>query len=186
MTLYMVEMDMPHRDRLAEWHDWYKHHLERLIAIPGFLTAQRFGADGSTASPYLAVYTVANADVLTSAAYRAKAGPTSTGHWQSLMTNWHRNVVEGLDQLPEIPHDSWLALMDRKTQAAPPIPNEFAVLRPVALDRSFIERGLLVGGAGTKPPSMQENADWSLRTFRPLSTQLMGKPEDPGPATTPA
>lgn len=175
MTLYMVEMDMPHRERLGDWHEWYKHHLERLISIPGILTAQRFGADAETASPYLAVYTVADAGVLTSPAYRAKAGPTSAGEWQNVMTNWYRNVVEGLDELPEIPTDGWLALFDRKTASAPPLPREYTELRPVALDCSFIRRGLLTGSAGERPPAAQEHPDLTVRTFRPLSAKLIGR-----------
>ena len=173
--LYMVEMDMPHAERLPAWHDWYAHHLERLVAIPGILTAQRFGAGAPTPSPYLAVYTIANAEVMTSPAYRAKAGPSSTGDWQPLMTNWFRNIVEGVDALPEIPQRGWLALADRVDDSAPPLPEGFTALRSVGLDRSFTERGLMIGSEARTPPAPREEAGWRLRVFTPLSPQVKAR-----------
>jgi hypothetical protein len=172
--LYMVEMDMPHREHREEWDEWYNHHLKLLMAIPGILSAQRFRAEVPTPSPFLAVYSIASADVMTSPTYRAKAGPTATGIWQPLMINWFRNIVEGLQEMPAIPEDGWIALMDRTDETAPPLPSSYIPLRPVALDRSFVERGLQIGSASSTPPQSQEENGWRVRVFRPLSGQLRG------------
>ena len=40
----------------------------------------------------MALHEVASADVFTSPAYRAQAGPSNTGEWQAKMSNWHRNL----------------------------------------------------------------------------------------------
>lgn len=170
--LYMVEMNMPHHERLTEWHEWYRHHLQRLIAIPGILTAQRFQAEAPTPSPFLAVYSIVDADVLTSPGYRSKAGPTSTGDWQPMMTNWYRNIADGLGELPEVSHDGWLALMDRTAEAAPALPADYVRLRPVGLDCSFLERGLTTGSADDMPPQSREEAGWRVRVFRPIGGRL--------------
>lgn len=167
--LYMVEMDMPHAERLEQWHDWYIHHLQRLVAIPGILTAQRFGAEGLAASPYLAVYNIAEPGVLSSPAYLANAGPGSTGDWRPLMTNWYRNVVEGIDELPEIPMSGRIVVIDRLSPEAPPLPPGFCSLRSIGLDRSFYERGLLVGG---RDPQPYTHPQMTWRVFRPLSARI--------------
>lgn len=170
--LYMVEMDLPDAALLEEWHAWYREHLVKLLSVPGFHSAQRFQSLTPAAAPYIALYTIASQNVITSPAYRAKAGPESTGKWRSLMTNWKRNLLEGLDRAPAVPLHGWLAVLDRLSTGAPPLPAEFVSLRPVGLDCSIVERGLLVGGPHRDAPPAGDEADWQLRSCRPL-TPLM-------------
>lgn len=170
--LYMVEMELPERSQLAEWNQWYDRHLQLLLSVPGFLSAQRFEATTPTASPFVALYAIARADVITSPEYRAKAGPESTGRWRSLMTNWRRNILDGLELVPEVPMGGWLAIFDRHADVAPRLPEGYASLRPVGLDRSMLERGLRFGGAAEAPPRPMEDEHCTLRVCRPLTALL--------------
>src|SRR5690349_11442884 len=138
----MPEMDMPDAALLEAWHAWYAAHLAKLLTIPGFRSAQRFVATLPHASPYVAIYALDNADVLTSDAYKAKAGPASAGEWRARMTNWRRNLFAASHDAPGVEADGWLAVIDRVTLDAPPLPPGCLRLRPVGLDRSVAERGL--------------------------------------------
>ena len=81
--IYMVEMDFPHPERLAEWHEWYLAHIRVLLTVPGFRASQRFQAiiDGRrrpiwrcTRSPRRRCSKAPNT--------AARGGPASTGEWQ--------------------------------------------------------------------------------------------------------
>src|SRR5688572_24810043 len=108
--LYMAEMDMPDVALLEAWNAWYAGHLQKLLSIPGFRSAQRFAATTPHDAPYLVIYEVDSADVLVSDAYRAKAGPVSAGPWRERMIHWRRNVFDGVDGAPRVPEDGWLAV----------------------------------------------------------------------------
>ena len=170
--LYMVELDFPHPSLLDEWHRWYTEHLHLLLSMPGVLSAQRFQSITPTASPFVAIYTITGADVMTSAAYRAKAGPQSPGRWSELMTHWYRNVLEGLERAPGVPMSGWLAIMDRRTHSAPALPGGFIALRPVALDCSIVERGLMFGREESAPPVFREEQESHFRVLKPLTPLL--------------
>ena len=170
--LYMVELDMPHPELLEDWHRWYGGHLQMLLSIPGLLSAQRFEASTPTPSPFVAIYTIADAGVMTSPAYRAKAGPKSPGRWATLMTNWYRNVLDGIERAPEVPPAGWLAIYDRLTPSAPPLPAGYIALRPIALDRSILERGLLFGPEGAPAPSCGEVENVHFRLCKPITPLL--------------
>ena len=47
---YTVEMNFPYPERQSEFDTWYAAHLQKIITVPGFLSAQRFGATRPTAS----------------------------------------------------------------------------------------------------------------------------------------
>jgi hypothetical protein len=165
----MVEMDMPDASRLQEWHAWYRQHLVKLLSVRGFLSAQRFQALTASAAPFVAIYSITDADVITSAEYRAKAGPDSTGEWRHRMTNWKRNLLQGMECAPRVPLDGWLAIIDRESNDAPPLPPEFHALRPVGLDCSMVERVLLAGAPPDAPPVPHIERGWQLRSCKPLT-----------------
>ena len=170
--LYIVEMELPDRSLIDEWHRWYEGHIRMLLTVPGFLTAQRFESMTPAASPFVAVYSLESADVITSEAYRSKAGPGSTGKWRELMTNWNRNLLEGVDRAPAVAQDGWLGIIDRRTTSAPPLPPGYVALRPVGLDRSIVERGLLAGSKDATPPQARDDDALRVRVCRPLTKQL--------------
>lgn len=167
--LYMVEMDMPHADRLAAWNAWYEGHIEHLLAMPGFLSAQRFCAVAPDASPYLAIYEIERASVLTGRAYTSRAGPKSASDWAPFMSNWRRNLFAGAKRMKEVSIDEHLVLWDRTSAAAPRLETGYVALRPAGLDESVFQRGMCVLPKAQIPPAGC-GPDWVIRTFCPLSS----------------
>jgi len=171
--IYMVEMGFPHPDRLAEWHDWYMQHIRVLLTVPGFRASQRFEAVVDNPSPYLALHEVASADLFQSEAYRNRGGPASVGEWRSLQTNWHRNLLDGLDETPEVPTTAYLLLLRDARDLV--LPAEVAVdwLRGAGLDGTVKECGLAVlpdtGGVLDLA-----HRDQRVRLFRPISEKVQG------------
>ncbi len=98
--IYMVEMALLDTARRTEWEAWYVAHQKKLLSIPGIHASQRFEALHKADSPFVALHEVDSPDIFTGAPYRAQAGPTNTGEWQAKMSNWHRNVFDGLAQTP--------------------------------------------------------------------------------------
>lgn len=170
--IYMVEMDFRHPEREAEWHDWYMAHIKVLLTVPGFRASQRFQAvaDG-TPSPYLALHEVESADMFDSPAYRSRGGPASTGEWQALQSDWHRNLLAGLDHTPDVPDGAYVLLLRDARDVALPEPVEVHWLRGVGLDRTIAECGLAVvrNPVPLVPLSFR---DRRVRLYRPISRKI--------------
>ncbi|HEX3864869.1 MAG TPA: hypothetical protein VHY35_24550 [Stellaceae bacterium] len=142
--IYMVEMDFPHPEREAAWHDWYMAHIRVLQTVPGFRASQRFKAIVETPAPFLALHEVASAELFDSDVYRSRGGPASTGEWRALHTNWQRNLLEGVDDTPDVPADKHVLLVRDARDAALPAGIAPTWLRGVGLDRSLDECGLAI------------------------------------------
>jgi hypothetical protein len=166
--IYMVEMALLDTDRRAEWDAWYVAHQYRLLSIPGFRASQRFEAIHPVTSPFVALHEVASADVFTSPAYRAQAGPTNTGEWQAKMNNWHRNLF-ALDHSPDVPMELRLVVVE--TDGASGLPDDASVtwMDAVGLDRSVPRRGLAV-----MPPATADRlvGILGLRVLKPIGLRL--------------
>lgn len=173
--IYMVEMDFAHPEREAEWHAWYLAHIRVLLSVPGFRASQRFKAITATPSPYLALHEVASPALFDSAAYRARGGPASTGEWRALQTNWHRNLLEGIEESPEVPADAHLLLLRDVRDAALPEGIAVSWLHGVGLDRSIGECGLAVVGDPTPLIPLAER-DERIRLYRPISEKIRALP----------
>ena len=145
--IYMVEMDFPHPERLPEWHDWYLAHIRVLLTVPGFRASQRFHAIVETPAPYLALHEVESAGLFETAAYRSRGGPASTGEWRQLQTNWRRNLLEGLDETPDVPSDRHVLLLDEARDVNLPPGIDVTWLRGVGLASTVKECGLAVVNA---------------------------------------
>jgi hypothetical protein len=187
--IYMVEMDMPHAERAAEWHAWYLAHIRVLLSVPGFRASQRFRAILPTPAPYLALHEVASAALFDSAEYRNRGGPASVGEWRALQTNWHRNLLQriddaparqagaslapngGLDETPEVPADARLLLLRDARDAALPPGVAVSWLRGVGLDRTIAECGLAVV-RDTAALSDLARGDPRLCLYRPISEKI--------------
>lgn len=165
--LYMVEMNLATPGRDAEWNEWYGRHIEMLLSIPGIHAAQRFRAEGSPRSPYLAIYEVDGPGVFESAAYVAKAGRASTGEWRELMFDWHRNVFDGMRGFPAVTKGSALLVVDRAAATDPRLPASVTPLRCVGLDSTVVERGLAVLGA-EEARAAAAGTSLASRVFLPL------------------
>ena len=142
--IYMVEMDFPHPERLAEWHEWYLAHVRVLRSVPGFRGLAALPGDYRDAVALLALHEVASPAVFESPEYRARGGPASTGEWRALQTNWHRNLLDGLDETPEVPPDRFLVVLRDARDAGFPVEAPIAWLRGVGLDGTAGECGLAI------------------------------------------
>ncbi len=169
--IYMVEMDLPHPEREAEWHEWYLAHIRVLLTVPGFRASQRFQAVVPTPSPYLALHEVASAALFESAAYRSRGGPASTGEWRALQTNWHRNLLDGLEETPDVPADAHVLLLHEARDLTLPEPVGVTWLRGVGLDRTVGECGLAVL-ADPAPFEGLARRDGRVRLYRPISEKI--------------
>jgi hypothetical protein len=91
-VLYTVRCRFTQPAREDEWNRWYAGHLDVLLAVPGFLAAQRFhSATTVDDRPYLAMYEVESQDVFRSEAYVAIWG---FDEWRPLIDNWTRDISE--------------------------------------------------------------------------------------------
>ena len=169
--IYMVEMDFPHPERLREWHDWYLAHIRVLLTVPGFRASQRFQAIVETAAPYLALHEVSGPEMFASAAYRSRGGPASTGEWRQLQTNWRRNLLEGLDQTPDVPADRYVLLLDEARDVSLPAGIGVTWLRGVGLDSTVNECGLAVLN-DPGPVLDLARSDPRVRVYRPISQKI--------------
>src|SRR5437016_2418010 len=76
----------------AEWDRWYLGHLQVLIGVPGFLSAQRFRTgDSPDQRPNLALYSVESERVFTSPEYLAVWGFSA---WRPSIDRWTRDLLE--------------------------------------------------------------------------------------------
>jgi hypothetical protein len=169
--IYMVEMGFSHPERLAEWHRWYMEHIQVLLTVPGFRASQRFEAVVENPAPYLALHEVASADLFQSDAYRNLGGPSSVGEWRSLQTNWHRNLLDGLDVTPEVPSDAYLLLLRDARDIAVPSGIGVDWLRGVGLDGSVRECGLAVLTEAA-PVLDLARSHQRVRLFRPITAKV--------------
>ncbi|HEV8680233.1 MAG TPA: hypothetical protein VGQ90_12725 [Stellaceae bacterium] len=169
--IYMVEMDFAHPEREAEWHAWYLAHIRVLLTVPGFRASQRFKAIVATPAPYLALHEVASAALFDSPAYRSRGGPASTGEWRALQSNWHRNLLAGIEETPEVPPEAHVLVLHDARDAA--VPEGIAVtwLRGVGLDRTIGECGLAVV-PDPAPLIDLARGDPRVRLYRPISKKI--------------
>ncbi|MGA8245566.1 MAG: hypothetical protein WB797_01535 [Nocardioides sp.] len=133
--LYTVECSFAEPAREAEWNDFYSESkLPKLVSVTGFHTSQRFGAVSSGCPTYLAVHSVDGPHVLNSEEYLRKGGG-SFARWQADITDWHRNLYDGLDRAPEVSTDEYLLL-----SAVGPGPLARLGLTAAALHATDLER----------------------------------------------
>ncbi|MCB1742000.1 MAG: hypothetical protein KDK91_16620 [Gammaproteobacteria bacterium] len=167
-TFYMVEMHYPLDEDRARFNAFYDKHISMLLTIDGFLSAQRYECTHEATAPFLAVYGLRAPEVMTSEGYTSKAGRNSVDPvFRAKMTNWDRNLVQGEIDDMDVPEGGWLILIDRQTEASPPLPADYASLKVVGLDSTIVERGVRIGHSGT-PPQVDRNDGWIVRTFRPV------------------
>ena len=85
-------------EQVAEHDEWHtREHFPERVGIPGFVTAQRWVAQGATAPRYFVTYEVAEVATLTSAAYEARLNNPSD--WTRRMMPHFRGMVRGFCQV---------------------------------------------------------------------------------------
>ena len=167
-TFYMVEMHYPLDDDQTKFSKFYHKHINMLLTIDGFFSAQRYQCTHETESPFLAVYRLKIPDVMRSKNYTSKAGRDSVDPaFKAKMTNWHRNLVQSDVQTMDVPEDGWLILIDRHLKKCRLLPVDFTSLEVIGLDMTIVERGILIGDKGD-PISIDPQEGWNVRSFRPI------------------
>jgi hypothetical protein len=165
--IYMVEMALIDLARRDEWDSWYLSHMKKLISIPGIQATQRFESLIPHQSPFVALHQVTGPDVFTSVAYRAKAGPGGTGEWRERMNNWHRNLLSGVDETPDVPMEGALVIVEAGVSV--PIPVRWT--ESVALDHSVRQRGIAVLASREAAETLAEHS--GVRVCKPLTPRLI-------------
>jgi hypothetical protein len=165
--IYMVEMALIDTARRAEWDDWYLSHMKKLISIPGIQATQRFESLTPHASPFVALHQVTGPEVFTSATYRAKAGPQGTGEWRERMNNWHRNVLSGIDETPDVPVEGALVVVEEGAH----VPILVQWTESIGLDRSVRRRGIAV--VATRAEAEPLTGSPGVRVCKPLTPRLV-------------
>ena len=145
--IYTVEEALKPGHTDAVWDIWTSEMkpASKVLAVPGFNTAQRFKGLGLDPAPSLALYSIDSADVMTSKRYFDNGGgKLGSPKWGEHLSFWHRNLFEGLDEAPEVADDARLLVIDT---ASPDVHLEgltITWLKGVGLDRTTPYRGLVI------------------------------------------
>jgi len=167
--LYMVEMELPDRSRISDWHDWYNGHIRNLLTVDGYHGSQRFEALTPRRAPFLAIHDVSGPELFESAGYRSVGGPASTGEWQNVMTNWSRNLYEGCASMPEVTPGQTLAVADGDAKLPDAWRDRVTWLTSIGLDRDIPRRGFVVLAAtDDDAPLRAAGAD----LFKPITAKM--------------
>jgi hypothetical protein len=133
--IYTVECSFADSASEAEWNDFYSlDKLPALISVTGFHTSQRFKALSRGCPVYLAIHSIDGVDILTGEEYSQKGGG-NFARWQQHITNWHRNLYDGIERAPAIGEGEYLAL-----SAAGPEPLIELGLTPHAMHAIAMEK----------------------------------------------
>ncbi len=167
--LYMVDCGFADPAREQEWCDWYDGpKLASLLALPGWAGSQRFQAVAPIAAPWLAIHAVPGPEFFTSEIYK-NAGGGNFADWGALITNWSRNLFDGIAEAPEVPADALLAVADVAPGPAPMDGVEFTWLRGIGLDNSVPDRAIAIVPAEATAP-----AGGTVRLYRPVTPLMKG------------
>ena len=169
--LYMVEMDLPDRTREDDWHAWYLNHIRKLLTVPGFYGSQRFESLTPTPSPFLAIHDVSGPELFESDAYKSVGGPSGTGEWRAVMTNWYRNLFDGIERMPEVATEEHLVIAEEGAQLPDQHTTRVTWLTVAGLDRSSGGRGFVILEPGEDHSGLG-NID-GVRVFKPITGKIL-------------
>jgi len=93
--VYIVRCNFTAPDKEAAWDVWYSGpKLAQMLALPHFLSCQRFRRASGTGRDYLALWTMQSPDALTSDEYKAQWG---FSEWTPLIADWSRDLFDARD-----------------------------------------------------------------------------------------
>ena len=173
MLFYIVEMALSPGHTEEDWVRWDREMkpASLLMSVPGFLSAQRFKGVTEPLG-YYGIYQLANADVLTSDAYRNVGGGVRVKKWSSdNIAYWRRDIAEGAQAVPEAPPGSMLLVKNSATADFPDAGAPFVRWKTVGLDHAFAYRGLAVVPADQAERLAKD--DSSLVLYKPIAPQLI-------------
>lgn len=166
--IYMVECAFTDPARENAWNAYYDaEKLEALLSVPGFRASQRFRAIMDMPAPYLAVHSIRDAGVLEQQVYR-KVGGGGFGGWDDLVTNWDRNLLTGMEAVPEVSVEEHLVLLSDPAAAGATPEADFTWLEIAGLDRTYTRLGFAVVDQDTGVGLARETTG-TLRVFEPIT-----------------
>lgn len=172
----MVECRFSDPSRESAWNNWYGgERLGELLAVPGFLTSQRFIAATRAGNYYLTVHSISSMAVFQCAEYRAMSGGGFKGY-QDCITDWVRRFFTGLEFAPRVTKNQRLAVTDAGRAAVVDCDVPFAWLRPVGENDTGGERGvacLSAAKAGTLLDTKRWPR-WPVDIYIPMAEQRKG------------
>lgn len=133
--IYTVECSFAEPTREDEWNEFYSgEKLRALISVTGFHTSQRFKAISTGCPVYLALHTVDGHEILSGDEYREKGGG-NFARWQPDITDWHRNLYDGLDSAPDVAAGEYLVLSSTGPEALIQLGLAPHAMRAVAMEQ---------------------------------------------------
>ncbi|WP_145145614.1 sugar ABC transporter [Roseomonas gilardii] len=168
--IYTVECSFADPVSEAEWNDFYSFDkLPALISVSGFHTSQRFKALRGGCPVYLALHTIDGLDILTGEEYRQKGGG-NFARWQQHITNWHRNLYDGLYQAPAIGEGEILLLSSTGPDPLVRLGLDPRAMRAVELEK-FPEHRWLARSHHDGLPVLDDLPE-DIHVYAPMTAQL--------------
>lgn len=169
--IYTVECSFTNPASETEWNHFYTFEkLPALISVNGFHTSQRFKALNIGCPTYLAIHSIDNLGIIQGDEYRQKGGGNFSC-WQPHITDWHRNLYDGLDCAPAINEGEQLVM---STIGPEPliemdlVPHE---MNAIALDMNPKHRWLATLTIATRLNI--KNLPKGVYLYNPLTVQLI-------------
>ncbi|MGM4981101.1 MULTISPECIES: hypothetical protein [Rhizobium] len=168
--IYTVECSFADPHSEAEWNEFYSlDKLPALISVSGFQTSQRFKALSRGCPVYLAIHSIDGLDVLTGEKYRKKGGG-NFARWQQHITDWHRNLYDGVERAPAIDEGEYLALSAKGPEPLIRLGLAPQAMQAVAMEK-FPEYRWLAKVERTKTPDLERLPE-DVHIYEPMTTQL--------------
>lgn len=168
--IYTVECSFADPDSEAEWNDFYSlDKLPALISVSSFHTSQRLRALSRGCPVYLAVHSIDGLDALMGEEYRKKGGG-NFARWQQHITDWHRNLYNGLDRAPAVGAHEYLALSASGPEPLIRMGLAPSAMHAVALEK-FPERRWLAALDRARV-SVVEPLPEDVHVYAPVTAQL--------------
>lgn len=144
--IYMVDHVYGDPATEAAWHEWYAGYLQKLVAVPGIDSAQRFRALDCSPPRYLAMYSVASPDVYESEAYRKMGGGGSqSARFHHAYRSWTRNLFDGAARAPIVRDGQRVLVFDREHRnESEPLASRATWLEAVGLHMTTRYRAFVV------------------------------------------
>jgi len=168
--IYTVECSFADPASEAEWNDFYSlDKLPALISVTGFHTSQRLKAISRGCPVYLALHSINGLDVLTGEEYRQKGGG-NFARWQQHITDWHRNLYDGIERAPAIGEDEYLVLSAYGPEPLTRLGLTPSAMHAVAMEKLPEHRWL----AKVKRSAITDirHLPGDVQVYEPMTTQL--------------
>lgn len=172
--LYMVECRFTDPAREAAWNEWYGgERLGELLAVPGFLTSQRFLSLTHAGNYYLTVHSIRDMAVFQGPEYKAMGGGAFKGY-QDCITDWVRRFFTGVDVAPAVGADQRLVVADAARDALAGCGVALIWMQPVSqpgrAPDSGGERGVACIGAA-QADGLLRHQRFPLAIYQPMQLQ---------------